>query len=98
MTSLNPVFTIGSQMKEAVVLHTEKRGKEADDRVVELLELVGINEPRRRVKQYPFELSGGMQSYPYKMVFPAIIICLIVLSFNLLGDGLRDAFDPKLRR
>ena len=41
---------------------------------------------------------GGMQSYPYKMVFPAIIICLIVLSFNLLGDGLRDAFDPKLRR
>ena len=61
MTSLNPVFTIGSQMKEAVVLHTEKRGKEADDRVVELLELVGINEPRRRVKQYPFELSGGMR-------------------------------------
>ncbi|MBQ9267933.1 MAG: ABC transporter ATP-binding protein [Oscillospiraceae bacterium] len=61
MTSLNPVFTIGSQMKEAVVLHTEKRGKEADDRVVELLELVGINEPKRRVKQYPFELSGGMR-------------------------------------
>ena len=61
MTSLNPVFTIGSQMKEAVVLHTEKRGKEADDRVVELLALVGINEPRRRVKQYPFELSGGMR-------------------------------------
>ena len=61
MTSLNPVFTIGSQMKEAVVLHTEKRGKEADDRVVELLELVGINEPRRRIKQYPFELSGGMR-------------------------------------
>ena len=61
MTSLNPVFTIGSQMKEAVVLHTEKRGKEADDRVVELLELVGINEPKRRVRQYPFELSGGMR-------------------------------------
>ena len=61
MTSLNPVFTIGSQMKEAVVLHTEKRGREADARVVELLELVGINEPTRRVKQYPFELSGGMR-------------------------------------
>ena len=61
MTSLNPVFTIGSQMKEAVVLHTEKRGKEADDRVVELLELVGINEPKRRVRQHPFELSGGMR-------------------------------------
>ncbi len=41
---------------------------------------------------------GGMQIYPYKMLFPALGICLIVLSFNLLGDGLRDAFDPKLRR
>ena len=61
MTSLNPVFTIGSQIKEAVVLHTEKRGSEADARVVELLELVGINEPEKRVKQYPFELSGGMR-------------------------------------
>ena len=61
MTSLNPVFTIGNQMKEAVVLHTDKRGKVADDRVVELLELVGINEPQKRVKQYPFELSGGMR-------------------------------------
>ncbi len=61
MTSLNPVFTIGNQMKEAVLLHTEKRGAEADARVVELLELVGINEPKKRVKQYPFELSGGMR-------------------------------------
>ncbi len=61
MTSLNPVFTIGNQMKESVVLHTEKRGKEAEDRVIELLELVGINEPRKRIRQYPFELSGGMR-------------------------------------
>ena len=61
MTSLNPVFTIGNQMKEAVVLHTEKRGREADDRVIELLQLVGINEPKKRVRQYPFELSGGMR-------------------------------------
>ncbi len=61
MTSLNPVFTIGSQMKEAVVLHTDKRGKVADERVIELLELVGINEPHKRFRQYPFELSGGMR-------------------------------------
>ena len=61
MTSLNPVFTIGNQMKEAVVLHTAKKGKEAEERVVELLELVGINEPRKRIKQYPYELSGGMR-------------------------------------
>ncbi len=61
MTSLNPVFTIGSQLKEAVVLHTTRRGAEADGRVKELLELVGINEPEKRMKQYPFELSGGMR-------------------------------------
>ncbi|MBQ9413221.1 MAG: ABC transporter ATP-binding protein [Oscillospiraceae bacterium] len=61
MTSLNPVFTIGNQLREAVVLHTDKRGSVADGRVVELLELVGINEPGKRVKQYPFELSGGMR-------------------------------------
>ncbi|MER2055088.1 MAG: ABC transporter permease, partial [Clostridia bacterium] len=40
----------------------------------------------------------ALQAYPYKMIFPAVGICLIVLSFNLLGDGLRDAFDPKLRK
>ena len=61
MTSLNPVFTIGSQLKEAIVLHTDKRGAEATARAVELLELVGITEPKKRVKQYPFELSGGMR-------------------------------------
>ncbi|MBQ7715497.1 MAG: ABC transporter ATP-binding protein [Clostridia bacterium] len=61
MTSLNPVFTIGSQLKEAIVLHTDKSGAEASARAVELLEIVGINEPQKRVKQYPFELSGGMR-------------------------------------
>ena len=61
MTSLNPVFTIGNQLKEAVLLHTDRRGAEADARVIELLELVGINEPKKRVKQYPFEHSGGMR-------------------------------------
>jgi len=61
MTSLNPVFTIGAQLREAVVLHTERRGREADERVKELLELVGINEPEKRMKQYPFEHSGGMR-------------------------------------
>lgn len=61
MTSLNPVFTIGSQIGEAVKLHTNKRGKEVKERVLEMLELVGINEPERRYKQYPFEISGGMR-------------------------------------
>ena len=61
MTSLNPVFTIGNQLIEAITLHTDKKGKEAKARAAELLELVGINEPLRRLKQYPFELSGGMR-------------------------------------
>lgn len=61
MTSLNPVFTIGNQLVEAITLHTDKRGKVAKARAAELLELVGINEPQRRLKQYPYELSGGMR-------------------------------------
>ncbi|MBQ4333349.1 MAG: ABC transporter ATP-binding protein [Clostridia bacterium] len=61
MTSLNPVFTIGNQLIEAITLHTDKKGKEAKTRAAELLELVGINEPLRRLKQYPYELSGGMR-------------------------------------
>ena len=61
MTSLNPVWTIGNQIAEAVSLHTNKKGKAARDRAKELLELVGINEPEKRLKQYPHELSGGMR-------------------------------------
>ena len=61
MTSLNPVFTVGSQLREAIELHTDKRGAAAKARAIEMLELVGINEPAKRIKQYPFELSGGMR-------------------------------------
>ena len=61
MTSLNPVFPIGNQLREAIELHTDKKGKAAKARAIEMLELVGINEPEKRVKQYPFELSGGMR-------------------------------------
>ncbi len=61
MTSLNPVFTVGNQLCEAILLHTDKNKEEAKARAVELLQLVGVNEPEKRVKQYPFELSGGMR-------------------------------------
>ena len=61
MTSLNPVFTIGNQLREAIELHTERKGKASLARAIEMLELVGINEPQKRVKQYPHELSGGMR-------------------------------------
>ncbi|MBP5618402.1 MAG: ABC transporter ATP-binding protein [Clostridia bacterium] len=61
MTSLNPVYTIGNQIEEVIKLHTDKTKKEAHERARELLELVGINEPEKRLKQYPHELSGGMR-------------------------------------
>ena len=61
MTSLNPVYTIGNQIVEVILLHTKKTKQEAWARARELLELVGINEPEKRIKQYPFELSGGMR-------------------------------------
>ena len=61
MTSLNPVYTIGNLITETIRLHTGKSQKEATARAKELLELVGITEPDKRLKQYPHELSGGMR-------------------------------------
>ena len=61
MTSLNPVYTIGNQIEEAILLHTNKTKQEARERAIELLTLVGINEPEKRLKQYPHEHSGGMR-------------------------------------
>lgn len=61
MTSLNPVFTVGYQLEEAVLLHTDRTKKEAKERAIEMLTLVGVNEPEKRVNQYPHELSGGMR-------------------------------------
>lgn len=61
MTSLNPVFTIGNQLMEAINIHSKKSKEEAMARAIEMLQLVGINEPEKRLKQYPFELSGGMR-------------------------------------
>lgn len=61
MTSLNPVYSIGHQLLEAIKLHTDYKGAAARERAVELLRLVNVNDPERRVKQYPYELSGGMR-------------------------------------
>ncbi|MBR3018208.1 MAG: ABC transporter ATP-binding protein [Clostridia bacterium] len=61
MTSLNPTFTIGNQLCEAILLHTSRNGQQAYDRAVEMLGLVGISEPEKRMKQYAYELSGGMR-------------------------------------
>ena len=61
MTSLNPTFTIGNQLREAILLHTDRNRAEANARALEMLHLVGVNEPEKRLKQYPHELSGGMR-------------------------------------
>ena len=61
MTSLNPVFTIGMQMTEAVLAHERVSKKEAFERSVEMLELVGIPDPASRMNDYPQQFSGGMR-------------------------------------
>ena len=61
MTSLNPTYTVGHQLMEAITLHTNRNKKEAWDRAVEMLRLVNVNEPEKRMKQYPYEFSGGMR-------------------------------------
>lgn len=61
MTSLNPTYTIGRQLREAITLHTDTSKEDANKRAVELLRMVNVNEPEKRVKQYPYEFSGGMR-------------------------------------
>ena len=57
---------------------------------------LGVNAPMPSLGSLASDALNGITSYPYRMVIPALIISLIVLSLNLFGDGLRDAFDPKL--
>ncbi len=61
MTSLNPVYTVGNQIMEAVLVHSDKSKEEAKNIAIEMLKLVGINDAERRFKQHPHELSGGMR-------------------------------------
>lgn len=61
MTSLNPVYTVGDQIAEAIVLHQGKSKKQAMKMAAEMLELVGIPEPGKRVRNYPHQMSGGMR-------------------------------------
>ncbi len=59
---------------------------------------LGVTAPMPSLGSLANDARSGLSSYPFKFIFPAAVICLIVLAFNLLGDGLRDAFDPKLER
>ncbi|MGI6366417.1 MAG: ABC transporter ATP-binding protein [Bacillota bacterium] len=79
MTSLNPLRRIGAQIQEAVELHQGLRGEEARKAVYEILENVGISDPVRRYRQYPFEFSGGMRQRVVIAIAmackPQILIC-----------------------
>ncbi len=59
---------------------------------------MGVSAPMPSLGSLANTAREGLASYPHLFIFPAVVICLIVLAFNLLGDGLRDAFDPKLQR
>ncbi len=61
MTSLDPLFTVGHQIEESLKKHTSLNKKQREERVIQLLDMVGINQPEKRMKQYPHEFSGGMR-------------------------------------
>ena len=111
MTSLNPAYTIGSQMSEVFERHRRATRRQAMDRAAELLARVGITAPGMRLGQYPHQLSGGLRQRvmiaeakeymffsPWVIMTPGVVLFVLVLGINLLGDGLRDMLGADLRR
>ena len=91
MTSLNPTYTIGRQLMEAILLHTDRNRHQARERAVEMLKLVNVNEPEKRMKQYPFELSGGMRQRVM------IAIALACRQHLLIADEPTTALDVTIQ-
>jgi oligopeptide transport system ATP-binding protein len=91
MTALDPVYTIGNQLEEAVKTHEFVSKDVAYKRSIEMLKLVGINEPEKRMKQYPFEFSGGMLQ---RIVIGMALICKPDL---LIADEPTTALDVTIQ-
>ncbi|MFP4697434.1 MAG: ABC transporter ATP-binding protein [Eubacteriales bacterium] len=91
MTSLNPVMTVGKQIMEGIIKHQGLKKKKAKEKAIELIKLVGIDEPQKRFKQYPHQFSGGMRQR---------IVIAIALSCNpkiLIADEPTTALDVTIQ-